>query len=179
MVIRAKQFPPAAVAIMVIILELVVTFVAAYFVHRSGTPMLQALNRHERRLQSTIEFFGKVVDETDQPVAGAKVTVEIESANWRAQFNAEGDVRDLAVNRELILETDADGRFAVEGIQGYFLGIERIEKDGYEWMLQRTANSDGAHFGFGAFGSGQPWSFLSDRSRPIIFRMKRSGEKVP
>jgi hypothetical protein len=179
MAISLKRPPPAIVAAMVIFLELAGTFVTAYFVHRSATPMIQALYRHDSKLQSTIEFYGQVVDEANRPVVSAKITVEIESAKWSSQFNAEGDFRDVSIHRELSLETDGNGRFAIENIQGFALSIEEIQKDGYEWVPQRTGNSDGAHFGFGATGSGQPWSFLSDRSRPILFRMKRNAQKVP
>jgi uncharacterized GH25 family protein len=58
-----------------------------------------------------IEFYGKVVDQFDQPVAGAEVEL-----NWTTVVGPIPDPK-------RIIFTDANGRFEVTGIQGKSLWI--------------------------------------------------------
>ena len=103
-----------------------------------------------------INFYGKVVDENDQPVVGAIITLR-----WT-------DLSPDGSSSEDIL-SDSSGRFSLTGKQGKRLVIDNIEKDGYH--LSKTQNDFSyvyAAFFEDIFHEAEP-------DKPVMFRMIRRG----
>lgn len=105
--------------------------------------------------RTPIEFFGKVIDERNQPVAAAEV--EIEWVGTREKYGGDG-----VGHRKML--SDNNGYFEIKGIEGKRL-IVRVHKDGY---YKRKSWNDGA-FEYGGF-----WlkEFIEpDRNKPVIFHL--------
>jgi hypothetical protein len=110
-----------------------------------------------------IEFYGLVIDQSSNPISGAKVRVEVRQkkvivpAPW-------GD-KDQVV--PIGKETDSDGRFEITGVTGDSLTIRSVEKEGYK-LSPKTENI----YGYG----GVPKPFHPDPQGPIIIKMWKLGE---
>lgn len=107
-----------------------------------------------------IEFYGKVIDQFDQPVERAKVML-----NWTTVI---GPIPDPKTN----VFTDANGLFEVVGIQGKILWIA-VGKQGY---LRSTGSV--ASFEYAAFYEEN--FHVPDPNNPVIFRLQKllSGEPM-
>ena len=109
--------------------------------------------------QVPIEFYGKVVDENEQPVAGAAVQFHWTETPTEARDEKPGETSSAS--------SDASGLFALHGAKGPSLSVE-VSKDGY--YTSRT----------------NPWSFFytlnghfsPDALNPIIFHLRKKGEGV-
>ncbi len=102
-----------------------------------------------------IAFYGRVIDQNDQPVPDAKVVVR-----W-----ANG-----TASRELF--TDSLGCFHLSGVRGKLLLIRSIEKPGYE---AAAANRD--VFEYAAFFDQN--YYVPDAANPVVFRMRRKADAEP
>ncbi|MDB6109357.1 MAG: hypothetical protein JWR69_1107 [Pedosphaera sp.] len=101
-----------------------------------------------------VEFWGKVVDQNDTPLAGVKLHSQIR--HWDFEPS-----RGLAQrNIERAMTTGADGRFHIGGSTGDDL-IIKMEKDGYELEPD-------AQLGFG-YGTSERFTALPEA--PMIFKM--------
>jgi hypothetical protein len=105
--------------------------------------------------QSPIEFYGKVVDESSNAVAGAKVNF-----HWV-------EVPDETGNRSTNTESDARGLFLLQGARGPSLTVS-VSKEGY------YPRSGGAQYG--PLGAG---NFTPDPQMPVIFQLRRKGIPEP
>lgn len=110
----------------------------------------------EAVLQKPIDFYGKVIDEHTNPVAGANI-----SFRWD-DYTAEDWTRTSTTI------SDADGLFSLIGKHGSTL-IVSVDKDGYY-----TPHSGQRSF---QFASGNP-NFSSDSQNPIVFNLRKKGEGV-
>jgi hypothetical protein len=106
--------------------------------------------------QAPIEFYGKVVDENTNPVAGAQVTF-----HW-------AEVPTELGNRTSTTESDANGLFSLRGQRGPDLSVS-ISKEGYyvshrgQWGFHYALASD----------------ILSpDPQNPVIFQVQKKGQGV-
>jgi hypothetical protein len=106
-----------------------------------------------------IEFYGKVIDQFGQPVAGAEVEL-----NWTTVI---GPIPDPKKS----IYTGTDGRFEVAGIQGKGITIS-VYKEGYD----RTRNSFGS-FEYAAFY--QQNFHVPDPNHPVVFRLHKTMEAEP
>lgn len=103
------------------------------------------------------DFYGKVVDQGDQPVPDAKVKLSVRQ--WYVQsldnLNAEG--------RSILYEklSDKDGFFNLSEGTGDTLTVESVEKDGYQ-LSAKTSRSYGA---------------ATSPGSPVIFKMWKRGPK--
>ena len=104
--------------------------------------------------QAPIEFYGKVVDENTNPVAGAQVTF-----HW-------AEVPTELGNRTSTTESDAKGLFSLRGQHGPDLSVS-ISKEGYyvshrgQWGFHYALASD----------------ILSpDPQNPVIFQVRKKGQ---
>jgi hypothetical protein len=107
-----------------------------------------------------IAFYGKVVDQSGQPVESAKVSALLVISHFE-RYDTE--------TQPVILETDQNGNFTLTGYTAY--GVDRIsvEKKGYE-LSKKTILS----YTFG----GTP-TYTSDRNNPVVFRMwKQTGKEA-
>ncbi len=102
-----------------------------------------------------IAFYGRVVDQDNQPVPDAKVVVLC--ANGTA-------------SRELF--TDSQGCFSLSGIRGKLLLIRSIEKPGY-----KVAATNRDVFEYAAFFDEN--YYVPDAANPVVFRMHRQADAEP
>jgi hypothetical protein len=113
---------------------------------------------------ATISFWGKVVDQDNNPLPGAKVSLALDYG--LAISPTEGGLR----RTNLALQTDQNGSFAVSNLQGHGFDIKSIEKDGYK-LSERVSRS-----------YSYSWSaniFHPDQQNPVIFRMwKKLGSEA-
>jgi Carboxypeptidase regulatory-like domain len=100
-----------------------------------------------------IEFYGKVVDQFGHPIAGAEVEL-----GWTT---AVGPIPDP----KKTIYSDANGRFAVTGIQGKRL-VVTVYKEGY---LHAKSGIQG--FEYAAFYESN--FYVPDPNNPVIFRMQK------
>jgi len=100
-----------------------------------------------------IEFYGKVVDQFNQPVDGATVVL-----NWTTVI---GFVPDPKTN----IFTRSDGRFDVNGINGKRLWIA-VSKEGYLPSTNSVASFEYASFYENNF-------YVPDRNNPVLFHLHK------
>lgn len=103
-----------------------------------------------------IKFYGKAVDQTGQPVPGVRIRYGWNSLNG---------------SNERFDESDAQGTFSIEGIQGKLLSV-RLEKEGYHALDN----------GFGAFEYAaffEPHYHEPDPNKPVIFRLLKKNPADP
>lgn len=103
-----------------------------------------------------ISFYGKVVDQNDQPVAEAKVWMQ-----WSA----------VGTTPERTMLSGADGRFQISDIKGKGISV-RVEKVGYH----------AGPVSYGTFeyaGFWEPHFHVPDPNNPVIFRLRKRGNEEP
>lgn len=105
-----------------------------------------------------IQFFGKVIDQDNNPIPRVKVTLEIRVSKELAP-NIIQDVFDRPV-----LTTDADGRFTLTDAKGALLGVHALEKAGYDPSEKAFRKSYW-------YWRDPSQVFHPDADRPEIFRM--------
>lgn len=112
-----------------------------------------------------IQFWGKVVDQDNQPLESVKVKLYTMRGNEYApgKFNYPVEHRDLT--------TAADGQFALTDANGYTLTVEALEKEGYrsEKLPKRFAYT----------GRPEPELFIPEPQKPVVFKMWEKGEPEP
>lgn len=99
-----------------------------------------------------IFFYGLVVDEKDQPIADAHVSIS-----------------QVAQNGPIIKKSDAMGRFELSGYSGRYLGVE-VSKPGY-YMKKNRPRSSRQSFDYSPLGG----NFQPDISSPIVFELRKKG----
>jgi len=100
--------------------------------------------------RTPIEFYGKVVDENNQPVLGATVVFGIND------LSNEGYT-------ELKKESDAQGRFSLTGVRGKHTSVT-VFKDGY---YTSARNRRGFTY------AGENVNFVPDPNNPIVFHLRK------
>ncbi|MFZ4766675.1 MAG: carboxypeptidase-like regulatory domain-containing protein, partial [Roseimicrobium sp.] len=113
--------------------------------------------------RTPIEFYGKVVDEKEQPVAGA--TVEI---SWNGTVEKYGG--DGVGKRKLT--SDANGVFVLSGEEGKGITV-LASKDGY----YRRKSWNGGSFEYAGFW--EPNYIEPDRDKPVLFRLVKRPVAEP
>jgi len=113
--------------------------------------------------KTPIEFYGKVVDERDQPVAGADIEF-----SWNGTSKKVGDdgVRHSKMN------SSVNGNFVINGINGQGLSVY-VSKDGYHKL--KTWN--GGSFEYARFWL--PEFIEPDRDKPVIFHLLKRPASEP
>lgn len=101
-----------------------------------------------------INFYGKVVDESNQPVAGATATFQ------RTDLSPGGTSKDRTVS-------DSNGLFSLVGRTGKLLMLS-VAKEGYYSVGAAKVAS---------FEYANPYDgrFIPDPSNPVLFRLKKKG----
>jgi len=106
-----------------------------------------------------IEFYGRVVDQDGKPLAGATVTTDIRNKHSMIpKKKAE----------QIVLTTDADGRFAVTDRRGRMLHVDGVDLSGYSFNVDAPGTR--RVFGFSAAGQ------KPDPKQPAVFRMRKREE---
>lgn len=110
--------------------------------------------------RTPIEFYGKVVDQNNQPVAGAEV--EIEWVGTSELYGGDGFGHKK-------LTSDAKGLFVIKGIEGKRLGV-LVSKEGYQ--RRKSWNND--HFEYAGFW--EPEFIEPDPNNPVVFNLVKKHE---
>jgi hypothetical protein len=113
--------------------------------------------------RTPIEFYGNVIDEQSQPVAGASIDVA-----WSGTAEKYG--RDGVGKRTLI--SDANGMFTLTGVEGKGMTV-RVSKDGYHV----PGESNMQWFEYAGFW--EPTFIEPDRNKPVIFRLVKRPVAEP
>jgi hypothetical protein len=108
--------------------------------------------------QAAIEFYGKVIDESNNPISEAKV-----SFNWAEIPSRDG-------NRTAKRTSDGEGLFSLRGAHGPSLSVS-VSKEGYY-----TSRRDNDSPSYGRLGAG---SFSPDPQNPVLFHLRRKGTPEP
>lgn len=116
--------------------------------------------------KTPISFYGRVIDQHGQPVAGARVT-----------FTANDNLVAHACSK-YVRTSDADGLFSIDHIVGFSLAVA-VSKEGYKGIPQtdsRIITSSGV-FDYGIKRASGPR--LPDKSTPAVFRLHKVGVVEP
>jgi hypothetical protein len=130
--------------------------IAALIMCGAFVPAIAQIQRN-----TLINFYGKVVDQNDQPIAGAAVKLVV------AADPSEDNVPE---EKDYALETDQDGKFSLTGAFGRALQIQSIEKSGYEL----SAKAQRGYPYLLAPGIHHP-----DANAPVLFKMWKRGTSEP
>jgi hypothetical protein len=132
---------------------------------QTATPLAQAIAKTNpiaghllAAWQGSIEFYGKVVDENSNAVAGANA-----SFHWVEMPTTDG-------NRSTNTKSDTEGLFSLHGQRGLSLGVS-VSKEGYY-----SSRSDNDTFVYGSIGGGQ---VSPDPVNPAIFHLRKKGVTAP
>jgi hypothetical protein len=117
-------------------------------------------------LQRSLVFYGRVVDERNNPVPGAK-----------ARFSLTDNPNPNSTGTRGETESDQDGRFGVTG-RGMGIYVE-VSKDGY-YRVPELDGKRGSHGGFRNHESlGNTDVPMPTEEKPAIFVLRKMGEAVP
>lgn len=106
--------------------------------------------------RTPIDFYGRVVDQHGQPVAGAKVNLI-----WSA----------IGKTPERTLLSDVEGRFEITGIQGKRLSVI-VSAPGY-----KEGSTCNQSFEYSAFW--EPFFHVPDKNNPTLFRLWKFEDAEP
>jgi hypothetical protein len=118
--------------------------------------LTNAMEAWNQKLNRPIEFYGKVVDEYEQPIEGAEVSFLYNRFSSPAGSFHTNEV------------SDTNGLFSVSGIIGSTLSVD-VEKNGYYPIKRANQN----HFDYLTHSESQP--FAPDVANPIVFHLKKKG----
>jgi len=124
----------------------------------TGVLREQQLQREVSAQNIQVNFFGMVVDQNNQPVAGASVKMFVRHSEYSP---AKGMTSTFPKFEAL---TDSQGHFSWTEESGDVLSLESITRDGYD-LAPKTPHSFGPSSG----------SF----ENPVIFKMWKMGDKEP
>ena len=126
------------------------------WVEQRRRQMEEALEKGQDQWRTPIEFYGKVVDENTNAVAGARVDFDCNdtSAEGTSFYHA---------------QSDANGLFSIKGIKGMLLSV-KVNKEGYYPNLP---------YGNNFYYAGQNQNFVPDASNPVVFRLRKKGTPEP
>jgi hypothetical protein len=90
---------------------------------------------------SPIEYYARAVDQDQNPVAGATLSLEVTRFDERWLFRP--DLKkvtddDLLVHQEVKQVSDRDGRFSYSEGKGIGVDVMNVETDGYLWERPQT-----------------------------------------
>lgn len=120
---------------------------------------LEQLEKANEKWKTPLRFYGKVVDENNNPVEGA--VAHFSWTDLSPSGSSQTDVR-----------SGVDGLFSLEGVTGYNMGVI-LKKEGYYTSWEKNRRS------FQFAEEGDPYSYEPDPANPIIFYLRKKGEAEP
>jgi hypothetical protein len=112
-----------------------------------------------KSFDTSIDFFGQVVDQHGDPVEGARIAVGIRHFSLIGTY--------FMGSTKLEVATDQGGFFEISGYRGSDLFIDGISKDGFEYILSQNRES------FFDYGRSVERPFIPDENDPVIFRLRK------
>ncbi len=113
---------------------------------------------HQYDWKVPLNFYGKVVDENNQPVAGATAHLQ-----WNTIGIAGGTAEEQATS-------DGNGLFSLTGQHGKVLGV-RVDKEGYY-----TVDGGAGDVSFEYANPSLAWWHEPDSNNPVVFHLRKKGE---
>ena len=134
-----------------------------------GEERNKAMAQAIERTNVPISFWGKVVDQGQEPIGGARVRYNYSTEHSNAPGVAWGQQK-IHKNETI---TDATGIFAVSGIRGRTLTIESLEKEGYNYVSKEAQV-------YNYYGNSPSGKFVPESSHPVVFVMmnKAASEQL-
>lgn len=121
----------------------------------------KAIKVRKEELGGELHFHGRVVDFDDNPVAGARIEMDV-------MFVPDSPF-DLREFKQLSAVADADGRFSVRE-EGFVLSVSNIVKEGYAYNFKYSKG-----FSF-AFKKGMEKEGRGEhKDKPFTFRIRKLG----
>jgi len=116
--------------------------------------------------ETPIEFYGRVIDQFNEPVGGAEVKAHVQQVGILYVWEPP------PVN--YLVKTDTQGRFVIppkgtKVTKGLSLHFDDISRDGYE--LARDENFHRSY----EYAKGNRTQFVPDKSSPVVFHMRKKG----
>ena len=111
-----------------------------------------------------INFWGKVVDQDDRPVAGVKISFFLRKGVELAPGIPS------AKQEKITTETDGSGRFQLTDVRGDAISIDSMVKEGYE-LSPKVVKS----FAY----TRAPQIFTPDANSPVIYTMLQKSKPEP
>jgi hypothetical protein len=142
---------------------------ATTFRPTNTTPIIndhQKTNEIRQYMESqnkAILFYGRVVDQDENPISDVKVKVEVRHIKVIVPAPWGDEDQIIPIEKE----TDSTGHFEVNGVTGDSLTIIFVEKEGYR-LSPKLENT----YGYG----GVPNPFQPDPQNPVIIKMWKLGE---
>lgn len=120
-----------------------------------------------------IDFYGKIIDQHSNAVAGVRVDAEISTfiESLRVQMDKSRGGGDQCESTRFYPTTDADGCFSITGEKGLVLYIHAIKKDGYE-----VSGREPRSFTYGKHYGGL---HIPDPKQPVLFKIWEKGKTEP
>jgi hypothetical protein len=107
-----------------------------------------------------ITFYGKVIDQNNQPVPDVRVEVRI----LEGYEKSPGEYKQKVDNTSLV--TDVGGQFVLDNVNGSYIEFNSIAKDGYQ-LSPRQTKANYLYY---------PSKFHPDVNNPVVFKMwKQTG----
>jgi len=126
-----------------------------------STPQITKLAHIASAVNVPIVFYGKVVDQFNQPVEGVRV------AAFHNRWSIAGLIEQRAGRLTNYFSGDTDGQFVVKGIRGASMTIQ-LEKTGYELAPHCEMTF--------AFDPGAQNLYVPNPAKPVVYHMwKRQG----
>lgn len=122
---------------------------------RAAFRRYQLINKLKQQWRTPIEFYGKVIDESNQPIAMADAALR-----WSTSIEGASEKR---------VKTDSNGLFALTDARGFSLSV-RVQKDGYY-----TSKSNETGF----FYADPDRLFKPDRNNPVLFQLHKKRPAEP
>ena len=124
-----------------------------------------------------IHFYGRVVDQGGNPVAGAQIDIWIGAVD--PGYLAGG--KRISKGKELHVSSGTDGSFTVDGVSGRYLVIKRVSRLGFDPVPAPDADLSNPPGQPGPwlydFASETPaYRYDSDPQNPAVFPITRPGE---
>ena len=129
---------------------------AAKRMEKAKEEQRRAREEMKNEWKTPIRFYGKVVDENGEPVAGAKAHF-----SW-TDLSPEG-------TSQADVYSNAQGLFSLSGVNGKFTTVD-VEKEGYYTSRQKNRSS------FEYAEKTDESFYKPDPSSPVIFHLQKKGE---
>ena len=143
---------------------------------QSPEDILSQRNQGVSAFDTKVRFWGKVLDQNQQPVEGATIKATVSTLRM---IEIENGYREYEI---LSTQSAADGTFMFDGAEGICLRIQRLSKDGYVLPAAYQAGTrwEGSKYAYHYKSMGDVRKvFRPDSARPEIFHLWKLNNPEP